>query len=111
MFVSPPTITNIESLSKLTISSLGSGSFGRNKSDVNIQQRTKLVVANTETEMYDNEELDPPSPHDILNVFTAEDFSSRSSSDSAKYKRAWINSKLIWFSILSAGECPDACSR
>ena len=40
MFVSPPTITNIESLYQSTISSLDSGSFGRNRSDVNIQQHT-----------------------------------------------------------------------
>ena len=37
IFLSPHTIPNIESLSQSTISSLGSGSFGRNRSDVNIQ--------------------------------------------------------------------------
>ena len=40
MFVSPPPITNIESLSQSTISSLYSGSFDRNRSDGNIQQPT-----------------------------------------------------------------------
>ena len=47
MFVSPPPITNIESLSQSTISSLGSGSFGRNQDDVNIQEQTTFEVANT----------------------------------------------------------------
>ena len=42
IFVSPPPITNIESLSQSTISSPDSGSFGRNQSDVNIQQPTTL---------------------------------------------------------------------
>ena len=35
-----------------------------------------------------NEDLDPPPPHDISNVFAAADFSSQSSYDSVKYKRA-----------------------
>ena len=54
MFVYPPPIPNIESLSQSTISSLGSVSFGRNRYDVNIQQRTTLEVADTETVMADN---------------------------------------------------------
>ena len=58
-----------------------------------------------------NRELDPPLPKDIYNVFAAADFLSRSSYDSAKYKRAWLKAKVIRSSILSAGECPDACSR
>ena len=58
-----------------------------------------------------NEDLDPPPPQDISNVFAAADLSSRSSSDSNKYKRAWLKAKVIRSSILSAGECPDACSR
>ena len=49
MFVSPPPVPNIESLSQSTISSLDSGSFDRNRSDWNIQQQTTLEVANTET--------------------------------------------------------------
>ena len=88
MFVSPPPIPNIESLSQSIISSLDSGSFGRNPADVNTQQRTTLEVANIETVMADNEELDPPPPQDISDVFAAADLSSRLSSDSAKYKRA-----------------------
>ena len=40
MFVSPPSIPNIESLSQSNLSSLGSGSFSRNQPDVNIQQQT-----------------------------------------------------------------------
>ena len=62
MFVSPPPIPNIESLSQSTISSLDSGSFGRNRSDINIQLPTTLEVANTETVMDDNEVLDLPPP-------------------------------------------------
>ena len=44
MFVSPPTIPNIESLSQSTISSLDSGSFGGNIADMNIQQQTTSEV-------------------------------------------------------------------
>ena len=40
MFVSPPPIPNIESLSQSTISSLDSGSCDRNRADGNIQQQT-----------------------------------------------------------------------
>ena len=61
--------------------------------------------------MDDNEELYTASPQDISNVFAASDLSSCSSSDSAKYKRAWIKAKLIRFYILFTGEHPCACSR
>ena len=77
MFVSSLHITNIESLSQSTISSLDSGSFDRNRSDGNIQQTTTSEVANTETVMAYNEDLDPPSPQDISNVFAAADLSSQ----------------------------------
>ena len=99
MFVSPPPIPNIESLSQSTISSMGSGSFGINRSDVNIQQQTTLEVADIETVMANNEEIDPPPPQDIYNVFTAAYFSSLSSYDSDKYKRSWLKAKVISFSI------------
>ena len=111
MFISPPPITNIESLYQSTISSLVSESFGKILSDVNIQQKTTLEVDNIETAMADNEDLDPPSPQDISNVFAASDLLSHSSSDSPKYKRAWLKSKVIRYSILSARECTGACSR
>ena len=55
---------------------------------MNIQQQTILEVTDTETSMSHNEELYPPSPQDISNVFTVSDLSSQSSSDSAKYKLA-----------------------
>ena len=55
MFVSPPPIPNIESLSQSTISSLGCGSFGKNISDVNIQLQTTLKLSDTETTMVDND--------------------------------------------------------
>ena len=42
--------------------------------------------------MADNEELYPPSPQDIS--FTAADLSSFLSSDSDKYKHAWLSTKL-----------------
>ena len=103
MFVFPPPIPNIESLSQSTISSLDSGSFGRNRSDMNIQQPTILEVADIETVMAYNEDLDPPPPQDISNVFAAAVLLSYSSSDSAKYKRAWLKAKVIHSSILSAG--------
>ena len=62
MLVSTPPIPNIESLSQSAISSLDSGSFGRNRSDVNIQQQTTLEVDDTETVMAYNEDLDPLPP-------------------------------------------------
>ena len=74
MFVSPPPIPNIESLYQSSISSLDSGSFGRNLSDVNIQQPTTSEVADTETVMAYNEDLYPQPPQDISNVFAAVDF-------------------------------------
>ena len=54
MFVSTHPSPNIESLSQSTISSLDSGSFGRNLDDMNNQQRNTSEVANTETVMSDN---------------------------------------------------------
>ena len=108
MFVSPTTITNIESLSQSTISSLDSGSFGGKRADTNIQQPITYGVADTETVMAYNEDLDPSPPQDISNLFSSEDLSSRSSSDSNKYKRTWLKAKVIQSSILSAGECPTA---
>ena len=111
MFVSPPPIPNIESLSQSTISSLDSGSFDRNQADGNIKQLTTSEVANTETVMGYNEYLDPPPPQDISNVFQAENLSSQSSYDSVKYKRAWHRAKIICSSILSSRESPEVCSR
>ena len=111
MFVSPPPISDIESLSKCAISSLDSGSFGRNRADVNIQNLTASEVFNTEIVMAYNEDLYPPQPQDISNVFAVGDFSAQSSSDSTKYKRVWYKARVIRSSILSAGEIKDACSR
>ena len=88
MFVSPPPIPNIESFSQSTISSLDSGSFDRNRADRNIQQPTTSEIANIETVMAYNEDLDLPAPNDISNVFSAADLSSQSSYDSDKYKCA-----------------------
>ena len=62
MFVSPPPIPNIKSLSQSTISSLDSVSLGRNRADVNIQQQTTSEVSNTETVMAYNEDMDTPPP-------------------------------------------------
>ena len=73
---------------------------------MNIQQQTTSEVANTETLMAGNEELDPPPPHYILNVFAEADLSSSSSSYSAKYECACLKAKVISSSILSADECP-----
>ena len=81
MFVSPPRITNVEWLSQSTISSLDNGSFGRNRTGVNIQQPTTLEVANTETMMDYNEDLYTPTPHDISNMFAVAYFSSHLSYD------------------------------
>ena len=109
--VSPPPIPNIESFSQSTISSLGSGSFDRNRDDGNNQQPTTSEVANTETVMAGNEDIDTPPPQDISNLFAAADLSSQSSYDTVKYKRAWHRAKVICSSILSSGEIPDAQSR
>ena len=64
-FVSPPHIPNIESFSQSTISSLDSGSFDRNRADGNNQQPTTSEVANTETVMDGNEDINNPTPKDI----------------------------------------------
>ena len=50
-----------------------------------------------------NEDIYPPPPQDISNVFAAADLSSRSSSDSSKYKCAWLKAKVICSYILPAG--------
>ena len=78
---------------------------------MNIQQQTTSEVANTEIVMADNEELDPSPSQDISNVFAATDLQSPSSSDSHKCKRTWLKAKVIRYSILSDGECPEVCSR
>ena len=70
---------------------------------MNIQQPTPSGVVYTETVMSYNEDPDPPPPQDISNVFSSADLSSQSSSDSAKYKRAWYKARVIRSSILSAG--------
>ena len=103
MFVSPPPIPNIESFYRSTISSLDSGSYGRNLSDVNIQQQNTSEVYNTDTLMSNNEEIYPPPPQDISNLFATADLLSCSSSDSDKYKCAWLKAKVICYSILSSG--------
>ena len=58
-----------------------------------------------------NEDIDTPTPQDILNVFAAADLSSQSSYDTVKYKCAWHRAKGIRSSILYSGESPDAQSR
>ena len=103
IFLSPPPILNIKSLSQSTISSLDIGSFDRNRADGNIQQPTTLEVANTETVMAYNEYLDPSPPHDISNVFAAAALYSQTSYDSVKSKRTWHRAKGIRSSILSSG--------
>ena len=105
MFVYPPPIPKIESLSQSTISSLDSGSFDRNRAEGNIQQQTTSEVSNTETVMAGNEDIDTPQTQDISNLFAVADLSSQSSYDTVKYKRAWHRAKGIRSSILSSGEC------
>ena len=68
-------------MSQSTISSLDSGSCDRNRADGNIQQQTTSEVGNTDTVMGYIEDIDPPPPHDISNVFAAADLSSQSSYD------------------------------
>ena len=75
------------------------------------QQPTTSEVANTETVMGYNEDIYPPPPKDLSNVFAAADLSSQSSYDTVKYKRAWHRAKGIRSSILSSGESPYAQSR
>ena len=70
-------------MSQSTISSLDSGSFDRNRADGNIKQPTTSEVANTETVMGYNEDIDTPPTQDISNVFAAADLSYQSSYDSA----------------------------
>ena len=78
---------------------------------MNIQQKTTSKVANIETVMAHNEELYPTTTQDIWNIFAAKDLMYPSSSDSAKYKCAYLKAKVIRSSILSDWECPDSCSR
>ena len=78
---------------------------------MNIQQPTTPEVSNTDTAMAYNEDIYPPPPQDISNVFAVADLLSHSSSDSNKYKREWLKAKLIRSSILSAGEFPDSYIR
>ena len=70
---------------------------------MNIQQPTTSELDDTETVMTYNEDLDPPPPQDIWNVSAAAELLSHSSSDSVKYKHAWLTAKVIFSSILSAG--------
>ena len=70
---------------------------------MNIKQQNKSEVANTDTVMAFNEDIDPPPPQYISNVFAAEDLLSHSSSDSAKYKRACLKAKVIRSSIYMLG--------
>ena len=111
MFVSTPPIPNNELFSQSTISSLDSGSFDRNRAGGNNQQPTTSEVANTETVVGYNEDIDPPPQQDILNVFAAADLSSQSSYDTVKYERAWHRAKEIRSSILSSGYSLDSRSR
>ena len=57
------------------------------------------------------EDIYPPPPQDTSNVFAAVDLLSHSSSDSAKFKRAWLQTKVLRSSILYAGGFPDSLSR
>ena len=70
---------------------------------MNIQQLNTSELYNTETVMVYNEDLDPPPPQDISNVFAAAELLSHSSSDSDKYKSAWHRAKVIRSSVLSTG--------
>ena len=70
---------------------------------MNIQQPTTSELANTETVMVYNEDIDTPPPQYIQNVFAAEYLLSHSSSDSNKYKCACLKAKVICCHILSAG--------
>ena len=58
--------------------------------------------------MAGNEDIDTPPKQDISNVFAAADFSSQSSYDTVKYKRAWYRAEGIRSSILYSGKSPDA---
>ena len=78
---------------------------------MNIQQPTTSEVSDTETVVAYNEDLYPPPPQDISNMFSLADLSSQSSYDSDKYKCAWLKAKVICSSILSDGKCPYVCSR
>ena len=85
--------------------------FVRNIDNVNIQQPITSEVANTETVMAGNEDIDTPPPQDLSNVFAATDLLSQSSYDTVKYKRAWHRAKGIHYYILSSGESPGTHSR
>ena len=50
-----------------------------------------------------NEDIDPPTPQDISNVFAAVYLWPHSSPDSNKYKCAWLKAKVVRSSILTDG--------
>ena len=50
------------------------------------------------------EDINPPPPQDISNVFAPEDLLSQSSYDTVKYERAWNRAKGIHSSILYSGK-------
>ena len=58
-----------------------------------------------------NEDIDLPPIQDISNVFATADLLSCSSSDSNKYRRAWLKAKIIRSYILSSKKIPDALTR
>ena len=78
---------------------------------MNIQQLTTSEIANKETLMAYNEDLDPPPPWDVSIFFAEADLLSQSSYDSDKYKHAWHKAKVIRSFIFSSGGIPYACSR
>ena len=47
-----------------------------------------------------NEDIDPPPPHDISNMFSSAELLSCSSYYSDKYKRLWLKAKVTRSSIL-----------
>ena len=83
----------------------------KNQADGNNEQPTTSEVANKETVMASNEDIDTPPPQDISNMFAAADLSYQSPYDTLKYKRAWHRAKGIRSSILSSGEIKDTHSR
>ena len=78
---------------------------------MNIQQPTTSELAYKATVMAYNEDLVPPLPHDISNLFSSADLFYKSSYDSAKYRLASYRARVIRSFILSSGESPEACSR
>eukprot|EP00978_Attheya_sp_CCMP212_P013624 scaffold34204_cov39-Attheya_sp.AAC.7 len=137
-----PPIPTIESLSQSTISSLlgtrgsristvssgttsssrshtssthsGTTSSHSHSSGRNVSAAAPVAPSTTGIDPPLTTVIDPPSPHNLSNVFAASGLNGLNSSistSSMEYKRAWRRAQAIKESILSAGDTTEECSQ